>query len=586
MRATKLHIVTYRNDPADAEITSHRLMARAGYIHKISAGLYVYGPLLWRTLNKIKRIVREELDGIGGQEVQLPILQDQTLWEKSGRWEVYQASRTMLTTTDRRATTFGLAPTAEEVVTDYAGATVKSYKQLPLSLYQIHTKFRDEIRPRFGLMRVKEFIMKDAYSFDVDEAGLDDTYEQFRAAYVRIFQRCGLEAFGVDADPGDIGGSGSMEFMVAADAGEDAILIEEGGDYAANVEKASSQVPPAPSLGEDPRPLRRESTPDIRTVAQLEGFFPELTADRMIKTVLCKAVHLDHEQPWAVLIRGDQDVNEIKLRNHTGGLSIEMLTDAEIVALTGAQPGFAGPVGLPEAFEVVADESVRGMANVLCGANETDVHLLDVNLGRDCAVPTFADVRLARVGEPGPRTGAPLIERRGIEVGHIFKLGTKYSSAMNAVFANQNGKPQPFVMGCYGIGVSRVAAAAVEQRADDRGIVWPIPIAPFEVVVAPLKVQDDAQRTAAEALYAELAAAGVDVLLDDRKMGAGAKLKDLELMGFSIMVVVGRGLQKDGSVEVRNRTTGDEKVSTPLDDAAGAVTAMVLAGRSGLLPAS
>ena len=446
MRATQLHLVTYRNDPADAEVNSHRLMARAGYIHKVSAGLYVYGPLLWRTLKKIQGIIREELDGIGGQEVQLPILQDRALWERSGRWDVYQASRTMLTTTDRRDTTFGLAPTAEEVVTDYVGATVKSYKQLPVSLYQIHTKFRDEIRPRFGLMRVKEFIMKDAYSFDVDEAGLDATYEQFRAAYVRIFQRCGLEAFGVDADPGDIGGSGSMEFMVAADAGEDAILIEEGGDYAANVEKASSQVAPSPSVGEAPRPMRRESTPGIKSVQQLTEFFGELSADRMVKTVLCKAIHIDSEQPWAVLIRGDQEVNETKLRNHTGGLAIQMLTDAEIVAITGAEPGFAGPVGLPDTVSVVADHTVAGMVNVLCGANETDVHLLDVNLGRDCPTPDFADLRTARAGEPGPRTGAPLVERRGIEVGHIFKLGTKYSAAMECTFTNDNGKPQPFVM--------------------------------------------------------------------------------------------------------------------------------------------
>lgn len=584
MRATQLHIVTYRNDPADAEITSHRLMARAGYIHKVSAGLYVYGPLLWRTLTKIKAIVCEELGAIGALEVQLPILQDKALWERSGRWDVYQASRTMMTTTDRRDTTFGLAPTAEEVVTDYVGATVKSYKQLPVNLFQIHTKFRDEIRPRFGLMRVKEFIMKDAYSFDVDDAGLDATYEQYREAYVRIFQRCGLEAFGVDADPGDIGGSGSMEFMVAADAGEDAILIEEGGDYAANVEKASSQVAAPVSAGDEARAMRRESTPGIRTVQQLTEFFPEITADRMVKTVLCKAVHIDHEVPWAVLIRGDQDVNEVKLRNHTGGLNVRMLTDAEIQALTGAQPGFAGPVDLPNTLQVVADESVRGMVNVLCGANETDVHLLDVNLGRDCPMPAFADVRLARVGEPGPRTGAPLIERRGIEVGHIFKLGTKYSSAMGCTFADTNGKPKPFVMGCYGIGVSRVAAAAVEQRSDSKGIVWPVPIAPYEVVVAPLKVQDAAQMSAAEQLYGELKAAGVDVLLDDRKMGAGAKMKDSELMGFSVMVVVGRGLAKDGTVEVRNRTTGDEKVPTPLAEAAALATSMVKAGRRGLLP--
>ncbi len=585
MRATALHIVTYRNDPADAEVTSHRLMARAGYIHKISAGLYVYGPLLWKTLGKIKAIVREELGAINGMEVQLPILQDRALWERSGRWDVYQASRTMLTTTDRRDATYGLAPTAEEVMTEYVAATVKSYKQMPISLYQIHTKFRDEIRPRFGLMRVKEFIMKDAYSFDVDEAGLDVSYENYRKAYVRIFQRCGLEAFGVDADPGDIGGSGSMEFMVAADAGEDAILIEDGGDYAANVEKASSRIAPAPSVGEEPRPMRRESTPDIRSVAQLAAFFPEVTPDRMVKTVLCKAVHMDSEVAWAVLIRGDQEVNEVKLRNHTGGLAIRMLTDDEIVALTGAQPGFAGPVGLPKSMKVVADESVRGMVNVLCGANETDVHLLDVNLGRDCAMPTFADVRLARVGEAGPRTGAPLIERRGIEVGHIFKLGTKYSAAMGAVFTDTNGKPQPFVMGCYGIGVSRVAAAAVEQRSDEKGIVWPIPIAPFEVAVAPLKVQDDAQREAAESLYAALQGAGVDVLLDDRKLGAGAKLKDLELMGFSVLVVVGRGISTDGTVEVRNRTAGDETIAVHIDNLVETVREMVVKGRRGLLPA-
>jgi prolyl-tRNA synthetase len=585
MRATQLHIVTYRNDPADAEITSHRLMARAGYIHKVSAGLYVYGPLLWRTLTKIKAIVCEELAAIGSLEVQMPILQDQSLWERSGRWEVYKASRTMLTTTDRRDNTFGLAPTAEEVVTDYVGATVKSYKQLPVNLFQIHTKFRDEIRPRFGLMRVKEFIMKDAYSFDADEAGLDVTYERYRQAYERIFQRCGLEAFGVDADPGDIGGSGSMEFMVAADAGEDAILIEEGGDYAANVEKASSRVAPPVSAGDAPLSMRRESTPGVRTVQQLTEFFPEITAERMVKTVLCKAVHIDNEVPWAVLIRGDQEVNEVKLRNHTGGLTVTMLTDAEISSFTGAEPGFAGPVGLPKSVQVIADDSVRGMVNVLCGANETDVHLLDVNLGRDCPMPEFADLRLARVGEPGPRTGAPLIERRGIEVGHIFKLGTKYSAAMGATFADTNGKPQPFVMGCYGIGVSRVAAAAVEQRSDDKGIVWPIPIAPFEVVVAPLKVQDAAQMGAAEEIYNALKAAGVDALLDDRKMGAGAKLKDNELMGFSVMVVVGRGLAKDGTVEVRNRTTGDEKVPTPLAEAAARVQAMVEAGRMGVLPA-
>lgn len=583
MRASKLHLVTYRNDPADAEVTSHRLMARAGYIHKVSAGLYVYGPLLWRTLRKISGIIREELEAIDSQEVQLPILQDQALWERSGRWDVYQASRTMLTTTDRRDTTFGLAPTAEEVVTDYVGATVNSYKQLPVSLFQIHTKFRDEIRPRFGLMRVKEFIMKDAYTFDADDAGLDARYERFQDAYVRIFQRCGVEAFGVDADPGDIGGSGSMEFMVSADAGEDAILVEEGGEYAANVEKAESRIDKSPSVGEDPRPMRIEHTPGIRTVEQLEAFFPDVPASHMIKTVLCVAVHIDHEQPWAVLIRGDQEVNEVKLRNHTGGLAVRMMTEAEVTAHTGAEPGFAGPVGLSDKVKLVGDFSVKGMCNFLCGANETDKHCLDVNFGTDCAKPSFADVRLARAGEPGPRTGAPLVERRGIEVGHIFKLGTKYSAAMGCTFTDTNGKPQPFVMGCYGIGVSRVAASAVEQRSDDLGICWPVPIAPYELVVACLNAKDASLMADAEALYEQFKAAGIDVMFDDRKMSPGAKMKDLELMGFPFLVYVGRSWLKDNAAEVRDRGA-QEKVNIAKDDVVAELVARVEAGRSGLLP--
>ncbi|MFM2247000.1 MAG: hypothetical protein RL071_3074 [Pseudomonadota bacterium] len=584
MRASQLHIVTYRNDPADAEVTSHKLMARAGYIHKISAGLYVYGPLLWRTLRKISEIVRQELDGVGGQEVQLPILQDQALWEKSGRWPVYQASRTMLTTKDRKDVVYGLAPTAEEVVTEYVAATTKSYKQLPLSLYQIHTKFRDEIRPRFGLMRVKEFIMKDAYSFDADEAGLDARYEAFRKAYVRIFQRAGVEAFGVDADPGDIGGSGSMEFMVAAEAGEDAILIEEGGDYAANVEKATSRLVPSASAGEDERPLRIEDTPGIKTVEQLHGFFPAVTPDRMVKTVLVKAVWADKEVPWAVLIRGDQEVNEVKLKNHTGGLALRMLTDAEIVELTGAEPGFAGPIGLAQSFSIVADHSVREMKNLLCGVNQTDKHALDVNPGRDFPLPAFVDLRTARAGEPGPRSGAPLIVKRGIEVGHIFKLGTKYSAAMGAVFTDEGGRPKPFVMGCYGIGVSRVAASAVEQHADGMGIRWPVAIAPFEVAVANLTPKDEDLVAAAEGFYAALKAAGLDALIDDRPLAAGAKMKDMELLGFPFTVVVGRGYKAEGTVELRDRFAQTTE-SVQIDALVATVVERVTAARRGLLPA-
>ena len=558
MRATRAHLVTYRDDPADAEVISHRLMVRAGFIYKVSAGLYAYGPLMWRVLRKVQAIIRDELDKAGALEVQLPILQAEELWRSSGRWEAYQASGTMFSTTDRRDVSYGLAPTAEEVVTDYAASTVTSYKQLPVNLYQIHTKFRDEIRPRFGLLRVKEFLMKDAYSFDASAEGLDASYEAMRLAYYRIFERMGLRALGVDADPGDIGGSGSMEFMLAADTGEDDILVEPGTGYAANVEKAESRFPTAISEGEAPRPLRIEETPEVRTVAQLESFFPGLGAERMVKTVLLKAVHADREVLWAVLIRGDQEVNEVKLRNHTGGLALRMLSADEILQHTGATQGFAGPIGLPEAFSVVADGSVRGMTNLLCGCNQTDRHALDVVPGRDFAIPAFADVRRARPGEPGPREGRPLELHRGIEVGHIFKLGTKYSEAMGATFIGENGKPHPFVMGCYGIGVSRVAAAAVEQFGDERGIVWPVPLAPYEVVVVCMNVRKAPQLEEASAVYEALRERGIEVLFDDRKMGPGAKLKDAELIGFPFCIVVGRSFEQRGEVEARVRHTGEE----------------------------
>jgi prolyl-tRNA synthetase len=550
MRASKLHLVTLRDDPADAEVLSHKLMVRAGYVWKVGGGLYTYGPLMFRVLQKVQAIIREELARIDALEIQMPILQEQALWEESGRWAKYLASRTMLTVKDRKETVYGLAPTAEEVVTAYARATARSYKQLPLCLFQIHTKFRDEIRPRFGLLRVKEFLMKDAYSFDVDAAGLDVSYERMREAYHRIFRRMGLEAFGVDADPGDIGGSGSMEFMLAADAGEDAILLDETTGYAANIEKASSRF--APPVQEAARPLRIESTPGIRTVPQLAAFFPDVPGERMVKTILCKAVWEDRVEHWAALIRGDQEVNEVKLKNHTGGLALQMLSDEEIAAETGAPQGFAGPIGIPPHVRVVADETVRGMTNFLCGVNRADVHALDVNAGRDFPVPAYADFRLARAGEPSPvGEGAPLSLRRGIEVGHIFKLGTKYSKEMKATFMDVNGREQPFVMGCYGIGVSRVAAAAVEQYGDERGIVWPIPIAPFEVVVAALGKEEDAS-AAAEALYAAFTEAGVDVLLDDRKLSPGQRLKDYELLGFPYVVLVGRDWAA-GSAEVRTR---------------------------------
>lgn len=423
--------------------------------------------------------------------------------------------------------------------------------------------------------------MKDAYSFDVDLAGLDRSYEAMRRAYQAIFRRLGLEAFGVDADPGDIGGSGSMEFMLAADAGEDSILIEPGSDYAANVEKAQSRWEPAPGSDAEPRPMHVEDTPDVRSCEELHRFFPDVTPAQMVKTILFVAVHTDHEQLWAACIRGDQEINEVKLKNHCGGLSVRMLTDAEIETNTGAKQGFAGPLRLPERFKLVADETTRGMRNFLCGLHETDRHALDVNWGRDLPVPAFADFRLARAGEPGPRNGTPLLLRRGIEVGHIFKLGTKYSAAMGATFTDATGREQPFVMGCYGIGVSRITAAAVEQHADGKGICWPVPVAPFEVVVASLGGKSEEHRAQAEAVAARLEAAGIDVLLDDRDLSPGARLADHELLGFPFAILVGRAWKDRGELEVRVRK-GSEVHSLAVDAAVEQVTAWVRSGRAGL----
>lgn len=559
-----MYIVTYREDPAGAEVISHRLMVRAGLIYQISSGVYFYSPLMWRTLRKIMQIVREELDKDGCLETQMPILQARELWEQSGRWDAYQTSRTMMTTSDRRGNIYGLSPTAEEMVTAYARHTIHSYKQLPVTLYQVHTKFRDEIRPRFGLLRVKEFIMMDAYSFDQDQAGLDKSFEKMRLCYHRIFRRMGLEAFGVEADPGDIGGTGSMEFMLAAATGEDTILIEESSGYAANSEKAVSRLSPPASLGEAERPMRIESTPGIRTCEQLASFFPSVPLSQMLKTVFFKAVHKDREVLWAALIRGDQQINEVKLRNQTGGLALVMLTDEEIRLHTGADQGFAGPVALPNTIKLISDESVRGMRNILCGVNQTDRHALDVNPGRDFPEPLYADIRLAREGEPGPVNGEPLVQRRGIEAGHIFKLGSKYSAAMDATFLNEQGKSRPFAMGCYGIGISRLAASAVEQFSDDRGIVWPVAIAPYEVVVAALDKGVDTQRVAQET-HQLLLGAGIDAMLDERHLSAGARFNDFELLGFPYAVLVGKAWKQEEKIEIRTRATGTVEVLTPSD---------------------
>ncbi len=544
MRLSKTPIATLRDDPADAEVPSHRLLARAGYIQKIAAGIYTYSPLMWRTLRKISNIVREELDREGAQEVLMPIMQPRELWEESGRWARYIAEGIMFHLVDKKGTELCLGPTHEEVVTTYVKRIVHSYKQLPLNLYQIQEKFRDEIRPRFGLMRGREFLMKDAYSFDVDEAGQDASYQSMDRAYRRIFERCGLDFTAVEADAGAIGGSGSQEFMVTADTGEDAIMVCPACNYAANVEKADSRIPAAPDGGAA-QPLEKHATPGITTVDQLVEFFSR-GADTMAKTILYKASFADdsgveRDEVVAVLMRGDLEVNEIKLINALGALAVELADEATVESTTGAAVGFAGPIGLAPGTRILADLTVRGMTNLLTGCGETDVHCTNVNLGRDCPEPSWHDLRKARVGEGCPRCADGVLdETRGIEVGHIFKLGTKYSIAMDAKFTGADGKLKPFVMGCYGIGVSRTAASAVEQNHDEVGILWPRPIAPFEVVVAIVDVKRDVQVELGEQIYNELIAAGVDACLDDRKMSPGAKFKDLDLLGFPIRIVVGR----------------------------------------------
>jgi len=577
MRLSNILIQTLREDPSDAEIPSHKLLARAGFIVKTAAGVYTYSPLMWRVVKKFAQIVRDELDREGANEVMLPIIQPKELWESSGRWERYVTDGIMFTLKDRKGSDMCLGPTHEEVMTDFVSSQVNSYKQMPVNCYQIQDKFRDEIRPRFGLMRGREFIMMDAYSFDADSKALDVAYQKMRDAYCRIFERCGVDYTVVQADSGAIGGAGSEEFMVIADAGEDAILFCRESGYAANVEKASSRLPEAPEGGEVAA-LEKHETPDVKTVAQLEAFFPEWVAGRMAKTVLYKATFAEEERIVAVMQRGDLEINEVKLVNALDALNVELATDEEIQKATGAETGFAGPVGLSEEVTLLADKSLKDRTNLLTGCNETGYHCLNVNLGRDSRMPAFHDLRLARAGEGDPTTGKPLEEARGIEVGHIFKLGTKYSEAMGATFMAQNGKPTPFVMGCYGIGVSRTPAAAVEQHHDDKGIVWPVAIAPFQCVVAFLDKKRKEQIELAEKLYGELQQAGVEVCFDDRIMSPGAKFKDHELIGLPVQVFVGRNAA-DGKVELLVRK-GLEKIECGADEVVAKVRE-ALAGLQG-----
>jgi prolyl-tRNA synthetase len=559
MRQSRAFLYTLREAPADAEVASHVLLTRAGFIHKLGAGLYDYTPAGWRTMRKIAQIVREEMDRAGAQELMLPIVQPREIWDQSGRWDRYVNDEILFHFEDRKHAEICLGPTHEEVITDLVRAKITSYRQLPVTLYQIQTKMRDEIRPRFGLMRSREFLMKDAYSFDTNAAGLDASYDAMDTAYRAVFERCGLRFMAVEADPGAIGGSGgSQEFMVLADTGEDAILYCDACEYAANVEKADSACPPSADNGE-PRPMRREDTPNVRTVDELHAFFPDVAPRMMVKTILYTAVIDDEEVGVAALMRGDLPISEVKLTNALDAIAVQLADDDAVRKMTGAEPGFAGPLGLAEGVRVVADTSIRDMRNVLCGANATGVHCLDMNIGRDFPDPEYAEFRESREGEGCPRCGQPLESARGIEVGHIFKLGTKYSAAMEATFIAENGRPQPFVMGCYGIGVSRIAAAAVEQRHDKGGIVWPMPLAPWQVHLLQLNRKDEVQTEVAERVYQALTAQGIEVLFDDRKMSAGIKFKDADLVGLPLRLVAGRSA-KDGQLEYSERAGGDRQL--------------------------
>ncbi len=546
MRTSQILIPTLREDPGEAETVSHRLMLRAGLIRKVAAGIYTYLPLGLRVIRKVEQIIREEMNRAGAQELLMPIASPAELWLETGRWDFY--GKELLRFKDRHERDFCLGPTHEEIITDLFRREVRSYRQLPLNFYQIQTKFRDEIRPRFGLMRGREFIMKDAYSFDRDEAGARVSYQKMYDAYQRIFTRCGLTFRAVEADTGLIGGTSSHEFMVLAETGEETIVYSEQGTYAANVERAEV-LPPPESDSASLRPMQAVATPNRRTVEEVTGFL-KIAPQQLVKTLL----YATGKEIVAVLIRGDHDVNEIKLRRLLGVPEIALADPEDVRIATDAPVGFAGPVGLT-GVRIVADAAVKAMRNVVVGGNKADTHYVDANHGRDFTVDQFADLRNAKAGDPSPRHDGTLKVAKGIEVGHVFMLGTKYSKAMNATFLDPQGKECLAVMGCYGIGVGRTAAAAIEQNHDAKGIIWPAPIAPVHVHLLPLS-QSERITATSQSLYDSLTAAGVEVLWDDREERAGVKFNDADLIGIPYQLVLGDKGLAQGTVELKTRKDG------------------------------
>jgi len=551
MRYSKMFLPTIKEIPSDAEVISHQLMLRAGMIRKLASGIYSYLPMGYRVIRKVEQIIREEMNRAGAQEIFMPSVQPADLWKESGRWNFY--GKELLRFRDRKDAECCLGPTHEEVVTDIVRNEIKSYRQLPMNLYQIQTKFRDEIRPRFGLMRCREFSMKDAYSFDVDAGQADASYQQMFEAYNRIFTRCGLKFRPVEADTGSIGGSYSHEFLVIADSGEDAMAYCEGCGYAANMEKAELARPERQAVQSSLLPKEEAFTPEVRTIEEVCAFL-DVSPAQVVKTLVFSA----DDVPVAVLVRGNEEVNEIKVKNFLGCDVLEMAMDDMIQAVAGSPRGFVGPIGIN--CRTLADYSLLNLANMVVGANRENYHLKNVNFGRDFQIAEFADLRLIREADPCPRCAREIRFARGIEVGHVFKLGTKYSKAMKAVYLDRQGREQLMVMGCYGIGVGRTVAACIEQYHDDNGIIWPLAIAPYQVIITPVNINDPELSRAAEELYAELTAQGVEVLLDDRDERAGVKFKDADLIGIPMRITIGPKNLAQGKMELRRRDSGETKI--------------------------
>jgi prolyl-tRNA synthetase len=575
MRASHYFMPTLREAPAEAELPSHRLLLRGGFIRKLAAGVYTYLPLGWRVIRKIEQIVREESDRIGGIELFMPALVPQELLDETGR----SGLDILFRLKDRHQRPFTLGFTHEEVITDIIRHAVSSYRQMPLLLYQIQTKFRDEPRPRGGVIRAREFIMYDGYSFDTDENALETMYQKLREAYIRMFQRMGLPTLIVDAEAGAIGGGSNEEFMILAPGGEDRVLQCDKSGYAANAERCELPDPKlTPPPIEGVPPAEKVATPNARTVEEVCAFL-HTTPDRLVKTLLMRV----DGKPVAALVRGDRELNPYKLMHALHGESVEMLDAETIQRLTGAPVGFAGPVGLPADLPLYADYELRGLQDFITGANEADAHLIHVCWGRDFPEPIWADLRVAQAGDPSPRHPEGILQEvRGIEVGHIFQLGTKYSQAMGALYTDAEGNQHPIIMGCYGLGVSRCLAAVVEAHHDEDGIRFPITVAPFEVILILVNPEDASQRAAAEQLYESLQAHGIEVLYDDRDERSGVKFKDADLIGIPIQVVVGRAVQ-DGQVEVRLRAdkTPDK---LPLETAAAQIAERVRAMKAAYQP--